>query len=195
MSSGLVLAACSIGVFLVNNCTPISCKKILSVFDDCLIREISKDRESSHPADEYNDYWLSSGLPEAFFGCGLIYLYFLSTQPRALIWSCILQVLSPSLSCRRPSATTNLTWEGKGSISWMIKAGKRYLRLGIVAMLRVKLSNSCFYYLSCDRLCFLLDFAREEGLYNHSVGVNSYEGDCKARRQVWRIPNGFVVIF
>lgn len=51
-------------------------------------------------------------------------------------------------------------------------------------MLRVKLSISCFYYLSCDSLCFLLDFAREGGLYNRSVGVNSYEGDCKARRQV-----------
>lgn len=51
-------------------------KKILPVLDDCLITEISKDKESSHPADEYNDYWLSSGLPEAFFGCGFVYLYF-----------------------------------------------------------------------------------------------------------------------
>lgn len=195
MSSGSYWLPALLVFFLWTTVLPFPAKKFLSVLDDCLIREISKDRESSHPADECNDYWLSSGLPEAFFGCGLIYLYFLSTQPRTLIWSCILQVLSPSLSCRRPSATTNLTWEGKGSISWMIKAGKRYLKLGIVAMLRVKLSISCFYYLSCDRLCFLLDFAREEGLYNHSVGVNSYEGDCKARRQVWRIPNGFVVIF
>lgn len=53
----------------------------------------------------------------------------------------------------------------------------------MVAILRVKMSVSCFYYLSCDRLCFLLDFAKE-GLYNPSVGVNYYEGDCKARRQV-----------
>lgn len=55
-------------------------------------------------------------------------------------------------------------------------------------MLRTKLS--CLYYLSCDRLLVLFDFAREESLYNCIVGVN-----CKACRQVCRVPNGFVVIF
>lgn len=29
-------------------------------------------------------------------------------------------------------------------------------------------------------LCFLLDFARAEDLYNRSADVNFYEGDCKA---------------
>lgn len=45
-------------------------KKFLSVFDGCLIREISKHMESSHPADEYNNYKLSSGLP----GVGGVFL-------------------------------------------------------------------------------------------------------------------------
>lgn len=47
-----------------------------------------------------------------------------------------------------------------------------------------------FIHLSCDRLLVLFDFAREESLYNCIVGVN-----CKACRQVCRVPNGFVVIF
>lgn len=53
----LVLAACSISVFLMNVLySHFLQKKFLSVLDDCLIREISEDRESSLPADEYNDY-------------------------------------------------------------------------------------------------------------------------------------------
>lgn len=40
------------------------------MFDDCLIREISKHMESSHPADEYNNYKVSSGSP----GVGGVFL-------------------------------------------------------------------------------------------------------------------------
>lgn len=65
MSSGLywLPALLLLGVFYGHIVLPFPAKKFLSVFDDCLIREISKHMESSHPADECNDYKLSSGLP------------------------------------------------------------------------------------------------------------------------------------
>lgn len=64
------------------------------------------------------------GCQREFFGCGLIYLYFLSARLRTLIQSFILQVLSASVSCRRPSAHINLTPEGKGRVSQVIKLRK-----------------------------------------------------------------------
>lgn len=105
---------------------PFPAKKFLSVFDDCLIREISKHMENSHPADEYNDYKFFSGLPEVgvFFWLWFDLFVFLSFQPRTLSWSWILQMLRPLVSCRRPSATTSFTPEEKGRISWISKLGE-----------------------------------------------------------------------
>lgn len=90
MSSGLnwLPSLLVLGCFFFFNehiVLPFPAKKFLSMFDDCLIREICKHMESSHPADEYNDYNLSSVVPGVggfFFGCGLIYLSF---QLRTLI--------------------------------------------------------------------------------------------------------------
>lgn len=69
----LVLVCWFVVFFNEHIVLPFPAKKFLSVFDDCLIREISKHMKHSHPAEEYNDYKLSSGLPGVG---GLIYLYF-----------------------------------------------------------------------------------------------------------------------
>lgn len=64
MSSGLNwLPPLLVLVFLFNEhiVLPFPAKKFLSVFDDCLIREIGEHIESSHPADEYNSYKISLG--------------------------------------------------------------------------------------------------------------------------------------